>query len=65
MARALDPQVLGSYAKATEHAYDAAARAADLAESRRRFGAEIDAGLRLAERTIARYPALAELTPLL
>jgi hypothetical protein len=60
VARALDPAVLGSYAKATEHAYDAAARAADLAESRRRFGAEIDAGLRFAERTIGRYPQLAE-----
>jgi hypothetical protein len=61
VTRALDPAVLGRYAKATEHAYDAAARAADLAESRRRFGGEIDAGLRFVERTIARYPVLAEL----
>lgn len=65
VARALDPAVLGSYAKATEHAYDASARAADLAESRRRFGAEIDAALRFAERTIGRYPQLAEIGALL
>ncbi|HET7845077.1 MAG TPA: hypothetical protein VFL14_13065 [Xanthomonadales bacterium] len=61
VAHALDRAVLGSYAKATEHAYDAAARAADLAESRRRFGTEVDEGLRFAERTIARYPVLAPL----
>jgi hypothetical protein len=65
VARALDPAVLGSYAKATEHAYDATARAADLAESRRRFGAEVDAGLRFAERTISRYPDLSGLGALL
>lgn len=65
IANALDPAVLGSYAKATDHAYDAAARAADLAESQRRFRDEIDAGLRFAERTIARYPSLGELGTLL
>ena len=65
IASALDPGVLGSYAKATDHAYDAAARAADLAESQRRFRDEIDAGLRFAERTIARYPSLAALGALL
>lgn len=65
VARALDPAVLGSYAKATEHAYDAAARAADLAESRRRFGDEIAAGLRFAERIIARYPRLGGIAELM
>lgn len=49
---------MGRYAKATEHAYSPADRAADLAESQRRFGAEIDAGLALARR-LAALPALA------
>jgi hypothetical protein len=49
---------LGRYAKATEHAYSPSDRAADLAESQRRFGAEIASGLALARRLSAR-PALA------
>lgn len=49
---------LGRYAKATEHAYSPADRAADLAESQRRFGDEIDAGMALARR-LALHPALA------
>jgi hypothetical protein len=49
---------LGRYAKATEHAYTPADRAADLAESQRRFGGEIAAGIALARRLVAR-PALA------
>jgi hypothetical protein len=49
---------MGRYAKATEHAYSPADRAADLAESQRRFGAEIDAGMALARR-LAALPALA------
>jgi hypothetical protein len=51
---------LGRYAKATEHAYSPADRAADLAESQRRFAAEIDAGLALAQR-LAALPALARI----
>ena len=49
---------LGRYAKATEHAYSPADRAADLAESQRRFGAEIEAGVALSRR-LAALPALA------
>lgn len=49
---------LGRYAKATEHAYSPADRAADLAESQRRFGGEIEAGVALARR-LAALPALA------
>jgi hypothetical protein len=49
---------MGRYAKATEHAYSPADRAADLAESKRRFGAEIDAGITLAQR-LAALPPLA------
>jgi hypothetical protein len=49
---------MGRYAKATEHAYSPADRAADLAESQRRFGAEIDAGMAMAQR-LAALPALA------
>lgn len=51
---------LGRYAKATEHAYSPADRAADLAESQRRFGAEIEAGVALARR-LAALPPLARI----
>ncbi|MCE3002784.1 MAG: sulfotransferase [Xanthomonadaceae bacterium] len=51
---------LGRYAKATEHAYSAVDRAADLAESQRRFGAEIESGIALARRLVA-MPALARI----
>ena len=62
-AAALDAAIgaeLGRYAKATEHAYTPADRAADLAESQRRFGAEIEAGIALARR-LATLPALARI----
>jgi hypothetical protein len=49
---------LGRYAKAVEHAYSPADRAADLAQSRHRFGDEIEAGMSLARRLVA-LPALA------
>ncbi len=57
-ARALAPELLGRYAKATEHAYDAQARAADLAESARRFAPELAAGLAFARQLATRHPAL-------
>ena len=57
-AAAWSPAVLGRYAKARNHVYGADDRAADLAESRRRHGDEIDAGLAFADALIARYPAL-------
>jgi hypothetical protein len=60
-ARALAPALLDRYAKATEHAYDAQARAADLAESARRFAPELRAGLAFAAALATRYPALARL----
>jgi hypothetical protein len=62
-ARALAPELLGRYAKATEHAYDAQARAADLAESARRFAPELAAGLAFVREVATRYPALARLLP--
>ncbi|HET9484109.1 MAG TPA: hypothetical protein VFO79_09145, partial [Xanthomonadales bacterium] len=58
LARAWHPEVLGRYAKARDHAYSRADRDADLAQARRRFAAEIGAGLRYAETLYARYPAL-------
>ena len=57
-AQALSPALLGRYAKATEHPYDAQARAADLAEAARRFAPELRAALAFTERLRARYPAL-------
>lgn len=51
---------MGRYAKATEHAYTQADRAADLAEAQRRFGAEIDAGMALARRLVV-LPELARI----
>jgi hypothetical protein len=51
---------LGRYAKATEHRYSPTDRAADLATAQQRFGAEIDAGLALAERVVQRHPALVD-----
>jgi hypothetical protein len=56
---ALAPAVHGRYAKATDHAYDVEARAADLAESRRRFGTEIEAGFAAVEALVVAHPALA------
>lgn len=63
IATALAPERMGRYAKAPEHAYSAAARRADLNESERRHGVEIDAGLALARRLIEQHPALAALAP--
>jgi hypothetical protein len=63
-ARALAPAQLDRYAKATEHAYDAQARAADLAESARRFAPELRAGVVFARDLTTRYPALARLESL-
>jgi hypothetical protein len=59
LARAFAAAVGGRYAKATEHAYDRDARLADLAESRRRFGAELAQGLSYAERLLGERPRLA------
>ena len=61
MARAWHPDVLGRYAKARAHAYSAADRDADLAESRRRHGDAIAAALRHADALRRRYPVLAGL----
>jgi hypothetical protein len=61
VAAALAAPTAQRYAKATDHAYDAAARAADLAESTRRHGAEIDAGMAWVEAQLARYASLGEL----
>ena len=60
-AHALSPALLERYAKATEHPYDAQARAADLAEAARRFAPELRAGLAFTERLRTRYPALDQL----
>jgi hypothetical protein len=57
-AAAWSPAVLGRYAKARSHVYGVDDRAADLAESRRRHGEEIAAGLAFADELFARYPAL-------
>ena len=59
LAQAWHPDVLGRYAKARDHAYSAADREADLAESRRRHGDAIRAGLAYADALRARHPALA------
>lgn len=61
VAAALRAPAAQRYAKATDHAYDAAARAADLAESARRHGAEIEAGMAWAEAQLMRYAQLREL----
>ena len=61
LATAWHPDVLGRYAKAREHAYTAADRDADLAESRRRHGEAIAAGLRHADALRQRSPVLAAL----
>lgn len=58
---AFDRAGMDRYAKATEHPYDAQARAADLAESERRHAPEMRAGMAFAESVIARYPSLAHL----
>lgn len=59
LAHAWHPDVLGRYAKARDHAYGVAEREADLAESRRRHGDAIRAGLAYADALYARCPALA------
>jgi hypothetical protein len=59
--RVLERAQLDRYAKATEHPYDAQARAADLAESERRFAPEMRAGLDYAESVMTHYPSLAHL----
>lgn len=58
---ALTGGVMSRYAKATEHAYNAATRAAGLAEARARFGVEIRTGMAWLEQTAKRF-ALGEKT---
>lgn len=50
--------VLGRYAKAPEHNYDAGDRAHDLALAQERYGDEIQIGLSWAETVISGHPAL-------